>query len=203
MNLQTSICGTDTVHASGRHFIPATLLAASGVLFWPAIHGAVALSMASDAYSHLPLMPVIAAYLLWSERTRMFVGTRHSALAAWVLVAASLLVRFGAAFAPVLSGISVQVLALVAFWIAALILLWGSDVFTKAPLAIVFLLLTTPVPMPVHEEMVAFLQTGSAGVTHALFRLAGIPVYREGVLLTLPGLIIEIAKECSGIRSSL
>ncbi|NIS74590.1 MAG: hypothetical protein GTO08_04795, partial [Deltaproteobacteria bacterium] len=35
-----------------------------------------------------------------------------------------------------------------------------------------------------------------------LFSLTGIPVFREGAVFHIPGLVIEVAKECSGIRSS-
>jgi exosortase len=36
-----------------------------------------------------------------------------------------------------------------------------------------------------------------------LFRLSGIPFLKEGPVFHLPGMSIEVAKECSGIRSSL
>jgi len=36
-----------------------------------------------------------------------------------------------------------------------------------------------------------------------VFHLLGIPIYRTGFLFALPGVTIEIATECSGIRSSL
>jgi exosortase len=36
-----------------------------------------------------------------------------------------------------------------------------------------------------------------------LFATAGIPVAQDGTQLTIPGLTIEVARECSSIRSSL
>lgn len=36
-----------------------------------------------------------------------------------------------------------------------------------------------------------------------LFRVSGIPVFRDNYVFILPGITIEVAKECSGIRSSL
>ena len=36
-----------------------------------------------------------------------------------------------------------------------------------------------------------------------MFKLVVVPVFRTGLLLALPGLTIEIAPECSGIRPSL
>jgi exosortase len=40
-------------------------------------------------------------------------------------------------------------------------------------------------------------------VTFAIFKALGIPVFREGFVLTVPGVAIEVASECSGIRSSM
>jgi exosortase len=47
------------------------------------------------------------------------------------------------------------------------------------------------------------LQLGSAEVTSALFQTFSTPVYREDLLFYLPGVTIEVAKECSGIRSAI
>jgi exosortase len=53
------------------------------------------------------------------------------------------------------------------------------------------------------DNLVDFLRRGSADITFFLLRLTGTPVHREGFVFVLPGLPIEIAKECSGIRSCL
>ncbi len=46
------------------------------------------------------------------------------------------------------------------------------------------------------------LQKGSADVSY-IFRLLGVPVLRQGFVFSLPGLDIEVAEQCSGIRSSV
>jgi exosortase len=47
------------------------------------------------------------------------------------------------------------------------------------------------------------LQKGSAEMSYGLFKLAGVPVFRDGFTFSLPGVTIEVAQECSGIRSSV
>ena len=42
----------------------------------------------------------------------------------------------------------------------------------------------------------------SAEMAALLFSIAGTPVLRDGNVFQLPGIIIEVAQECSGIRSS-
>jgi exosortase len=47
------------------------------------------------------------------------------------------------------------------------------------------------------------LQQGSAAAAHLLFIIARVPVEQDGVVLSIPGLTIEVAKNCSSIRSSI
>ena len=60
-----------------------------------------------------------------------------------------------------------------------------------------------PIPTVVFDKIVFALQKGSSEMTYVLFKLFGVPVFRQGFKFSLPGVEIEIAKECSGIRSSL
>jgi exosortase len=53
------------------------------------------------------------------------------------------------------------------------------------------------------DRIIYLLQAASAEATHLLFKITNIPFSREGFSFHLPGMNIEVAKECSGIRSSL
>jgi exosortase len=53
------------------------------------------------------------------------------------------------------------------------------------------------------DLVIRWLQEGSTDVTCAIFKALGVPVFREGFVLTVPGVAIEVASECSGIRSSM
>ena len=60
------------------------------------------------------------------------------------------------------------------------------------------------VPMP--DAMVDALETASkyasAEAANLFFHLSGTPVLRAGTIFQLPNITIEVAQECSGIRSS-
>jgi exosortase len=58
-------------------------------------------------------------------------------------------------------------------------------------------------PDAVLSRVTDFLQFGSAWATTILFRLARVPVIRDGILVSIPGLTVEVAQECSSIRSSM
>ena len=53
------------------------------------------------------------------------------------------------------------------------------------------------------EKIIHLLQIGSAEAAYGFFKLSGVPVLREGFIFNLPGMSIEVAKQCSGIRSSI
>jgi exosortase len=83
------------------------------------------------------------------------------------------------------------------------VLSYGSKAFRAALFPLCFLLLMIPIPGFLSERIVLALQRGSAEVTYALFKLSGVPVFRQGFTFSLAGVTIEVAQECSGIRSSL
>jgi hypothetical protein len=75
--------------------------------------------------------------------------------------------------------------------------------FWRRKVSPVFLLLMIPMPTLLLGPTVGALQRASAGVTHVLFRFAGVPVDWLGLGFTLRGPHFETAKECSGIHSTL
>jgi exosortase len=60
-----------------------------------------------------------------------------------------------------------------------------------------------PLPDVILERATYALQAGSTEITYLIFQMVGTPVSRHGFLLSVPGVTIEVAKECSSIRSSI
>ena len=61
-----------------------------------------------------------------------------------------------------------------------------------------------PIPRSILQSTNSFLQIRSADATYVLLKVARVPVLRtDPVHLSVPGLDIEVAAECSGIRSSI
>jgi exosortase len=66
----------------------------------------------------------------------------------------------------------------------------------------VFLLFAIPIPVIVYNEVVFPLQfIASKFATSALEMLNLFPIMREGNVLILPGMSLEVVEACSGIRS--
>jgi exosortase len=68
---------------------------------------------------------------------------------------------------------------------------------------VLFLLLVVPIPDPLLNWIIRLLQQGSTEVAYRIFEALRVPVFRQGFLLSVPGVTIEVAKECSSIRSSM
>jgi exosortase len=81
------------------------------------------------------------------------------------------------------------------------IFLFGTQAFRMAifPLFLVFMIQS----QLLMEKTISVLLAGSTAATHILFNFTGIPFLKEGSVFHLPGMSIQVAKECSGIRSSL
>ncbi len=54
--------------------------------------------------------------------------------------------------------------------------------------------------IPFGEELIPFLQEITADIAVFALHLSNIPVYREGLYLTIPNGLFEVAEACSGIR---
>jgi exosortase C (VPDSG-CTERM-specific) len=65
-----------------------------------------------------------------------------------------------------------------------------------------FLLFMVPLPDAVVERLETASKLASAEAAAFFFNASGTPVLRDGLFFRLPGIVIEVAQECSGIRSS-
>ncbi len=161
----------------------------------------------SPYYTHVVLIPLISAYLILRHRREIFPGSSHAFAPGGALTALGvLLLVAAAAAAPGWSRNDVY--ALVACSVVVLIngsfvLLFGTRAFRAARFPLLFLLFMIPLPLLAEQRVIEALQLGSANFVGLLFPLTGVPVLCEGTIFHLPGLSIDVAPQCSGIRSSL
>jgi exosortase len=66
-----------------------------------------------------------------------------------------------------------------------------------------FLYWLVPIPESTLNQIIALWQHGSAISASWLFSAVGIPVTQNGIMISIPGLNLEVAQECSSLRSSL
>jgi len=173
--------------------------------WWPSVRELVRLSLAGDTYSHILLIPFITIALIWMKRGGWKEWTRSNPRAAAALLLGGLIVygvawRVGDLVAG--GGLALRILALLLLVWSGFLFFYGARAFRSAQFPLLFLLLTVPLPPAMIEAFIEWLRSGSAEVTHLLFRVSGTPVLRQGYVFVLPGVAIDIAPECSGIRSA-
>ena len=195
------------VHLARQHLWFLLWLALSLALFVAPLTGLVRLASHDDRYSYVALIPLISAYLVYLSRHKIFLESRPCLRVgiSLLLVAIVLygIVRVHSSSLGQSAGLSLEVLAIVLVWIAGFVCCYGTQPAKAAVFPLAFLALAIPLPPSLLERAVVSLQRGSAEMAHGLFKLTGIPVLRQGFIFSLPGIDIEIAEQCSGIRSSL
>lgn len=115
----------------------------------------------------------------------------------------TVLTRFNSLLFQTDVQLSLNMLALVAWWIGGFIFCFGTRAFRSALFPLCFLLWIVPIPQFWLDPIIRLLQEGSVKSAHLLLAATGAPVAEDGTQLTIPGLTIEVARECSSIRSSL
>jgi len=179
----------------------------SVAIFWGPSTALIRYSLGNADASHILLIPLTSAWLLYFEEKGIFAELSHDYASAAILLALSIgaslwAAHSGAAWSAA-GVLGVYILALLFAWIAGFALLFGRSALKNARFSLLFLLLMVPLPDSLLNYVIYYLQKGSADVAEMIFDLAGVPALRDGFVFHLAHLSIEVAKECSGIRSSL
>jgi len=181
--------------------------AVSLAIWWRPLSSSFALASRDDQYTHLLLIVPVGVALIFVDWKSPERSTGLSVSIGSVLLVVAVLmtavVRLRVVVLPSDVQLSVNMLALVVWWIAAFLLCFGGRAFRRALFPLCFLLWMVPFPDFVLNAVVSLLQQGSAAAAHLFFAVAGVQVEQRGVLLHIPGLTLEVARECSSIRSSL
>lgn len=167
----------------------------------------VKLSFDNELYSHFLLIPVVSLYFFWRYRNRTFTDVNYSGPIGIFIAAAGVAgYCIGIVYVNSLGlndFLSISTAGFVAWVIGAFVFFFGIQALRKAIFPLFFLVFMIPVPTFILEPLILSLQVLSANATHVVFEVIGIPYLREGMFFELPGIVIEVAEECSGIRSSL
>jgi len=160
-----------------------------------------------DYYSHILLIPFVSAYLIYLKRKEIFSDKVYSfgVGAPVILIGIILFIsgqNLGTGFNQndFTSLITFSALVLL---LGAFISSYGVGAFREALFPLLFLGFMIPIPSSLMDWIIHFLQVGSTEFTNILLTLTGVPFFREGFVFNMAGMSVEVAKQCSGIRSSL
>jgi exosortase len=174
------------------------------VVGWHSLFSTLVLALRVDEYTHLLLIVPISVSLIFSERDLLKLAPGPAVgLGSFLLIAAILIGVFSHTISQIDVELSFNMLAIVIWWIGSFVLCFGSHVARLFLFPLCFLFWLVPIPAPLLEKIVAIWQHGSAISASLLFSTLGIPNTQDGVMLSIPGLNLEVAQECSSLRSSL
>jgi exosortase len=152
-------------------------------------------------------------YLLYQERRAIFKDGHgaHAPRYDWKVGAPLLLVGVLLFFDGQLSAFhlnqndvtSVIALSAVVFINGAFILCYGIQAFKATLFPLLFLIFMIPIPSAVMDGIIYALTIGSTEFTNLLLMASGVPYLRDGFVFHLPSISVEVAPQCSGIRSGL
>ncbi len=207
----TSIAQYAAGVGSPRNVLFLFLVIVSLFVFWTPLRTLLDYSLRGqheyDKYSHTVLIPFISMVLVFLGRKRTFASVQYDFRIGAILLFAGLIVNWSAGWGLNQLGaensLSVRVLGLVVFWIAGFILCYGTRAYRAGAFPLLSLLLAVPIPNLLLDAPLSAVRYGSTEVCSLVFNLAGVPFLRNGLEFALPSISIEVAKECSGIHSTL
>jgi exosortase len=190
-----------------RNIYFALLIVASLLAFWAPIKNLVEFVTSHDYASHILLIAPLSMFLVYIKRQKIFSvnSTRKQTIIAGSgLFLLALIFVLISKYQPLSTEkLSLEILSLVILWISVFVFCYGTESSVKARFPLLFLLLLVPIPEFAIDKTIFALQAGSSDVAYGLLRILNVPVLKEGFILRLPMVNLEVAKECSGIRSSI
>ncbi len=163
----------------------------------------------SELFSYIFLVPFVSAYLLYLRRdqlpkkhgvdlpiaiTFLVSGLSILAVTYWLDLAGQ---------APAGNGRIVLLTLSFLCWLAGGgFLFLGRPWMRAAAFPLAYLIFMVPMPDAMVDALETASKYASAEAANLFFYLTGTPFIRNGVVFQLPNITIEVAQECSGIRSS-
>ena len=184
-------------------------------------------AVGSDLYSHIVLIPFISLYLVWlrrahlaalipsrsaveiapraptcSRRIARYLAGGFSLLGALALIPSAFAAINGTVLGDLdqLAGTTLAFLLLF-FVVCSLFITHAALASCLFPLA--FLLFAVPFPHFVQSWVETLLLHGSTAVAMVCFQFYDTPVLSHQLVFQLPGFVLEVAPQCSGIHSTL
>lgn len=162
------------------------------VAYWPSFVS-MADMWALSSYRHGSVIPFVCALLLWQKAPALariewapsLLGVLLLGVAVWVwLVARATLVQ-------AIEHVAVVVMLSAAVWAIS-----GARVYRTVSFPLAYFAFA----LPLGSSVIPLLMEITADVSAAALNVSGIPVHRQGMLMTLPGGVFEVAVVCSGFR---
>lgn len=149
-------------------------------------------------FSHGFFVPAFSIFVLWQNRAKLLALPRSPSswgLPVIVLGLVTLIVGvLGAELFLSRTSLLILTAGLVIYFL-------GWNFFRAVLFPWAFLILMIPIPAIIFNQITFPLQLLASKVAASVLPIFGVPVLREGNVINLPEMALEVAEACSGIRS--
>jgi exosortase len=149
-------------------------------------------------FSHGFFVPAFSIFVLWQNRAKLLALPRSPSFWGLPIVVIGLVTLVVGVLGAELFLSRTSLLVLIA---GLVIYFLGWNFFRAVLFPWAFLVLMIPVPAIIFNQITFPLQLLASKVAASVLPLFGVPVLREGNVINLPEMALEVAEACSGIRS--
>ena len=154
--------------------------------------------MSNPNYSHGILVPAVSGWFIW----RMWPELKNSVVKPTnvgfiLLVAGILCLGFGLAIREFFTTRC----SLIIILMGLVHVFFGTRVLRLLALPLIFLFFMVPLPATVYDMLTLPLKSLVSALATSGMKVCGIPVLREGNIIMLPNISLEVVEACSGMRS--
>jgi exosortase len=187
------------VRTTWQRWLPVILLTALLVaIYWGVIVKLVYDWSTQPDFSHGFLVPPFSAYLVWTNRETLRKTPVSQSWAGIPLIILGIITLFLGVYGAELFLARISLLMLLGglIWTLA-----GREMLRELRFPLLVLLLGIPWPKVIYNQITFPLQILASKLASSALPLFGVPVMRDGNIIQLPSMPLEVAEACSGIRS--
>jgi exosortase D (VPLPA-CTERM-specific) len=177
--------------------VSAVVMTVLGYLYADSLRFLAQTWLEDDNYSHGPFIPLISLYLIWLRRAQLQTIERCGSWWGIPIAVAGLFVyvigEFAAMYAVVHFSLWIVIVGLLACAI-------GLSGIRLLAFPLLYLLAAVPLPLFLQGELTSRLQLWSSALGIGCLQLIGVMAYREGNVIDLGPIQLQVVEACSGIR---
>lgn len=150
-------------------------------------------------YSHGYFIPVLAVYMIWSKRQEIMDIRVDPSLFWGLLVLVAGLLQLIVAWVG--SEYFLQGTSMILVLLGISLIFWGPGVTRKLLVPIAYLIFMIPLPAIIWDQLAFPLALMASKIAAFSVDAMGLSILREGNILYLPNVTLQVEEACSGLRS--
>ena len=149
-------------------------------------------------YSHGYFIPFLAGFMIWLQKENLKKAVKKPANWGVAIIALGLL-QFIVSWVG--SEYFLQGSSMILVLLGSIIYLWGWKVALLCLVPVAYLIFMVPLPAIIWNKLAFPLALFASKISADIASGMGLTILREGNILTLPNITLQVADACSGLRS--